>query len=513
MTGFAQGFRDGWGLVDNAKNNQLKKDQLEQSVINDDRDYSLAKQAAIDTAAYRKADLGIKQTSANNASALAIQRATNAGVVAGTNSINANIAKTKQDNLADPNSLERQELEATINAKKESTNASKASTEKLEQETKVATSQNLQTEAAIRLSNLWKTAKTADGRASDAFADEVAETYAANKGTMFNLGTILADTTTQGKQEIGVYMEDVRNGLDPIMSNNVKRAFSQSLGLNDSAAIGRQITSDWENAPEWVKKSKSRHMVKSQGLWDVSTGKDGNLNGLLYVLFEDENGDEYPYFPPLTAQRNNTDNKSLDLNLTTVTEVVAAQAHMGNSIKPLLKPMVKQARIREKYGNRTGDNGEDKFQKTVSTILETNRKAHQNGDNTYNLFGMTAEMSSLPPSTQLSETQIAEMKNNIEERLLFGAKVVPDQVRVEAWLESTTAQLKSSPFAPVEELTGKEKRKANGSAPARNLSDLIPEEKWTPQVVSELQGYYNEEGEIDDQEGLTKILSKAGWLD
>ena len=519
MSGFTDGFRTGYGIVSDAKDRELKKTQLENAQSNADRNFGAAEEDRKSTADYRAEDLRIKNINAGNdylykQGQLGIQ-----ATQAETANVTAKTAQTKSDRLNDPNSPESKKLIADIAAQEAATASSGAATKKTNQETTVAEANNRVTEAAILIDDVFTKSKSASGRVSNSFSDDLNAAYDGTKGTILSMGTMLSDTRVAGEQAVNVYMQDLQAGLEPEMSSQVKQAFSESLGLNDSRALGRQVTDEFKNAPKWM--HNKGLTIKSQGLWSVQADAKQNLSGQLYVFVEDKNGNEYPYFPPLTANRNNQDDKPLPLTLTEAVQATAAIAHMGNSIRPLLKPLAKQARIQKLYGNRTGDNGEEKFQTRVSSYLETNRKAIQNGDNTYNMIGMDVDMSKLPAGTVLSETQVAKMKNNIEERMLFGTKHTTDQERVEEWLKSTTTNLKSLPFSPAKEFDPKAKevdlkeakRKNKDLETPANLGALIPEEKWSPQLVSELAGYYDKNNQIEDQAGLTALLTQKGWIE
>ncbi len=62
----------------------------------------------------------------------------------------------------------------------------------------------------------------------------------------------------------------------------LKKAFTVALGLNNSKALGKEITSEWENAPQWMR-NKGGLRVESQGLYNVRADQQGKLTGDLYV--------------------------------------------------------------------------------------------------------------------------------------------------------------------------------------------------------------------------------------
>ena len=61
---FASGFSTGYGLVGSSLDRQMKKDQLEQSQENTERDFGLKETEAKRLAEYRGSELGIKRQNA-----------------------------------------------------------------------------------------------------------------------------------------------------------------------------------------------------------------------------------------------------------------------------------------------------------------------------------------------------------------------------------------------------------------------------------------------------------------
>jgi len=501
---FASGFTTGYGLVGTSLDRQMKREQLEQAQLNKERDYALKEQEADALSEYRASDLLIK---GQNASLDAEIKRGNLGInktKADTAKTQALTAEKKQDDLGDPNSLESKKILAEIASKNASTASSVAGTKKTNIETDRAQSDVDIYQSANNLSRIYDMLDGNRQPTSEELA-EIESIYQDNKFTHFNVGTVVARETELGNRAIGQYLQDMESGMNPEMSNQVKKAFTVALGLNNSRALGREVTDEFVNAPEWMHNKGYR--IESQGLYNATADSSGKLSGELYVWVKDDQGNQYPYPAPLTANRNNKDNKPLDLTLDDAIQSSAATAHMVSSVSPRIKPAVRQARIQAKYGNNRGDNGEEAFQKIVNNLLNTNVRAIQNGENTYNLFGMTGEMAQLPEGTILDEFQTAEMKSMIEEQLLFGARPENDQDRVDRWLETTSEQLKTLPF----ESGDTDNRK--GASKPRTLSDIIPDEKFGFRTTSILQGYYDEKtGEIEDQEGLTRQLVRMGWI-
>jgi hypothetical protein len=493
--GFADGFTQGFGLVNSVIDRQTKKEQLEQAQLNNERDFTAAEDERKRAAEYRASDLAIKSQNSLLDRELKQGQLANQTAQTDINKTKANTENLKQKQLTDPNSLASQAKQAEIDSKKATTKRAKFETERGQQDLDIYN-------AANNLSSIYTEMLASDGNPTSEQLERWEKIYQSNKFTQFNIGTVVAKQTEIGNQAIGQYLQDMQAGLNPEMSNDVKKAFTVALGLNNSKALGKEITSEWENAPQWMR-NKGGLRVESQGLYNVRADQQGKLTGDLYVWVKNDKGDQYPYFPPLTASRNNKDNKPLDLTLSDALQGVAGTAHMISQVAPVIRPAVRQARIQAKFGDNKGDNGQEAFQNRVTNILNTNVRAIQNGENTYNLFGLTEGMAELPQGTQLDETQVREMKMKIEEQLLFGSKPEPDQNRVDRWLKETTEALKKLPYQ-AEAAKGAEKR--------RTLGELIPEDKWSPRLVSELQGYFDEDGQIEDLEGLTEVLRKERWI-
>ena len=512
MAGFADGFKDGFGMVGQLKDRQLKKDQLEKAQSNADRTFGLEERKLEQTGSYNAGQLELKRGEAKTKSELDRIRLSTAKVNAETAQITAGTAEAKQARLDNPESPESQKIQADIASSKAATEKSQAETGKTVEGTLLAKTNRESQEAALRadwvlkLSEGYSAGSVDEQNSTDTQVAQINENIELNKGTRFDLLDISSTVKAEGRAETAQFFQDFAAGMNPSPSNRVMQSLSDTLGVNKSKSLGREITEEFTNAPEWMQGMR----VKSQGLWDVKAGREGNLSGTMFVFVENEKGEEFPYFPPLTQSRTMSDSKALNLTLDESMQAVAAQHHMIRAIGPAVRPRVKQARIRALYGNYEGDNGEESFQTKVSAIAETNRKAIMGGDNTVNLFQVSQDMASLPAGTELDATQMAKMRRNIEEGLLFNVDAKPAQDRVQAWIEQTTPILKSAPVPFAVKGSGKE-----------TLGELIPEEKWSPQLLSMLNGYYDEvknpktgavETVITDPDALVKVLKKTGWM-
>ena len=498
--GFADGFTQGFGLVNSVIDRQTKKEQLEQAQLNNERDFTAAEDERKKTSEYRASDLAIKSQNSLLDRELKQGQLANQTAQAEINKIKAKSAlvtaqmkKTEQDRLGDPNSPESQKLAAEIAAQEAATKSSVASTNKTNQETSVSAGQQKRFKSALNVDYVWKYSQNSNGLYDNQTLLDVEKKYQENKGTgMFNFGTLSADVHQRGMQEIGTFLQDSAAGLDPIMSPSIKRAFTTALGIDSSAAIGRTIDETFINAP--VALQNGNYKIVGQGIHSA-TVSEGKVGGQLFVevVNAEDPTDKQFYFPPLTESRSYMDSDNIQLNVDDVMSGVAGSAYFIQNVGTAIKPLVKQARILTKYGNDKGDNGVQNFQAEVTKIVETNRKAIQNGSNTESLFGGVD--SSLTREQQLKEPEMAAMKNRIEERLLFGAQEKPRQEEVERWLAETESALKGAKF----------------DESGQTLGQIISEEQWSPQLISSLNAQFDGEQPANPTE-LIRELKAKGYL-
>lgn len=496
--GFADGFRTGYGLVADNQDRELKKTQLENAQSNADRNFGAAEKDRAANAAYRAEDLRIKNINAGTDAAYKANQLRIQETTAGTANITAKTAQDKSDRLSDPNSLEYQQQQLEID---KLTLGIDQEQEALNQ----TIEDRIHVKAAGAFSKMYEVGNSGSGTATTAQLEEFGGAFMEQtKGTYFDIGHVVSAAETKGHIVTRQYLADLRDGLDPEMTNDVKRAFGTALNLGNSASVGKQITPEFTNAPKWMQEKGNK--IVSQGLYNVQADTNGELSGSLYVWTEDNKGREYPYFPPLTQNRSNRSNQPLNLTIDDVVTATAARAHMVQEVVPKMKPLARQAAIQNLYG-KNGDNGEAEFQNKVQKLLDTNIDGIQNGKNTQNFFAMNGDFANLPAGTALNTTQIAKMRRDIEEELLFGVKSEPDQDRVDRWLESTSNLLKSAPYTSGD---------SDGAQGSQTLLSLIGEQKWSPQILSNLQGYYDQDESgrlfIEDQEGLTNFLTEYGFL-
>ena len=97
----------------------------------------------------------------------------------------------------------------------------------------------------------------------------------------------------------------------------------------------------------------------------------------------------------------------------------------------------------------------------------------------------------------LDTQKLITTETRIEHEILYGPQnKKQDNVRVGEWFQETSAQLNNAPLP-------------NGFK--TNLGGVV-KGQWTPQNVSILQGYYNADGSIADEQGLIAALQKLKFI-
>lgn len=515
---FADAFQKGFGLAGNVADRELKKKQIadanEQARL--DREFEVKKENNLQD--YRAQDLGIKRQTQKDTHELALLNAGIKNIEAETALTKANTANLKAEQLLDPNSVESRLKETEI-AEKQSTIA------KRKQETDALQMEQNRMKGAVNVSNLYGYVNEANGMYSTEELVEIEKMYQANKDAgIFNLGTAAADIHQQSGQIIGTFFQDMANGVDVELTPKVARAFTTALGIDSSAAVGRRVDETFVNAPDHLK--NGNYVVRSQGLHSgkavtnmVTTNgqqsPQSSLTGEVWVEVENVNdpNDVQFYLAPLSESRSVKSSESLNLSLDDVAQASAATSYFLQNVGPAIKPAVKQARIQAKYGNAKGNNGVNEFEQRVVTILESNRKAIQNGANVSSLFGVDEEFAKLTGEQQLSEAEMAKMKNNIEERLLFGVQSIPTQTRVKEFLDTAKTSLMSQ---TVPMPTGQTR---NGKQVMKNvtLGQVINSEQWTDKLTVNLNGYFDvdESGQafLKDEQAFIAEMKRLGWYD
>jgi len=489
MAGFADGFRSGFGLISDVQDRELKREQIE-------ADAAFKKRQADDLAAYRKEDLRIKDLAQKSDAGLAAlrastaqQQAINAGVSGEAALLNAQTASTKANNATNPESIDYMIGQSQI-----AENKAQAENFKSQQAER---DQKLSREAgAFALQDLAKFAEAGNlnghGPSELAAIADLVETTEASQ--FHGVGYITSPATRRGLSAVNSFMGDVAAGNPAEMTPQLRSAFGAALGLNTSAAVGRQIDESFTNAPDWMKGKGLR--IKSQGLHEVGTVDGQTLGGTLYVLAEDGDGNLYPYFPPLTAKRNFADNKPLDLQMDDAMTAMAGTAHMIQEIGPKIERDVRAAKIYTDYGS-TKD-----FDAAVNAKLETVRKGIQSGATpNESMFFQQSGMANASVSEKLAFVDTDRYRREIEHEMLFGpTDDTSEQFKIQEWFEATSSALAGAPVPK--------------GVDAANLGELMNRSNasFNYQNASILQGYYNEDGEIEDSAGLIEQLNLLNLL-
>ena len=489
---FSEGFRTGFGLMSNVKDQQLKERRLEE-----DMKYRSETDAA--TADYRARDLDIKEKAQDSTDRLNTYRAETNRIKAGnqktateTAFINAQTAATKEKNLTNPDSIEYKEGLSEIDKNKaQQENYQSQADERNQELDRIASAERLQ-----RIYDLSLSAKT-NGLGPEQYK-EVADLISQNNDqSFFNVGYLTNPQTARSMAMVETYYQDVAAGTAGDMSPELRAAFGGALGLNQSAALGRVIDESFPNAPDWMKGKGLT--ISGQGLHQVGVGNDGKLSGSLYVLAQDDNGNLYPYFPPLTANRNFASNKPLNFDLEDTVKATAGVAHMAQKIGPAIQRDVREAMIHTKFGSQKD------FESAVTAELDLIRKGIQLGASQKDSLLVASMINSgVQAATQpekLSHLETMEFKRLVEHDMLFGpSDDTSEQFKIQDWFEDTSSALSDAPLPKA--------------IKAKNLGDLMSRNKleFNYQNASVLQGYYDENGNIEDAAGLLDQLKVLNLL-
>jgi hypothetical protein len=495
--GFAQGFQQGFGLMEGVKGRRLKEDMfentkekqaLDEQYRQDTLDFQKTQEQ--NTQDYRTQDLDYKRQSAESSAALSALNAQISQLNAQTAGTKADTANLEAKALLDPNSLVSKEKQAEI----DKAEADIASTEEA---TAVSRANRTEYQNAAILNRLYAISnRSNNGPLGESdLAQYQQDVEALTGGGRFDLGFILNPATEDSMVTIQNFVQNLSDGSDPEMTPEVVGAFDDMLGVGKSAAVGRTLDDTFVNAPDWMKDGK--HKVVSQGLHEVGSYDGQQFGGTMYVMVENqETGDVYPYFPPLTSNRSNKSNQPLSLTFDEAMQGTAGTAHMIRSVTPVLKEHAKQARVKTLFGDNKGDSGVDKFNAAVDRRLEEVRQGIQSGADPKSLMFMpNAENATV--SERLGYAETDENRRRIEHEILYGPKnKTQDNVRVSEWFQETSQALNNMPMP-------------NGFK--TNLGGVV-KGQWTPQNVSILQGYYNDDGTISDEKGLIAALQQLKFI-
>ena len=166
---------------------------------------------------------------------------------------------------------------------------------------------------------------------------------------------------------------------------------------------------------------------------------------------------------------------------------------MIQQIGPKISRDVRAAKIHTMYG------GNKDFDAAVTAKMETVRKGIQSGASPtqsalYGFGGGTV-------SEKLAFTKTDEYRREIEHEMLFGpSDDTSEQFKISDWFDQTSSALSSAPLPK--------------GIKAANLGDLMSKRnaEFNYQNASILQGYYDEDGNIEDAAGLIDQLKLLNLL-
>jgi hypothetical protein len=293
------------------------------------------------------------------------------------------------------------------------------------------------------------------------------------------------------------------------MSPEVLTAMTSALGLRSSAAVGRAVDESFVNAPDWMKTGDYR--VQRQGLYQVTSGDNSQLSGQLYVMVADGDGNEYPYFPPLTSGRSMTTGKPVTLDFDKGIQAMAGQAHMMNAVTPRLKRIAREAKIKANFGSPKGNSGVVKFNEAVEKKMTAyNAVATEGNGNNLDLLGISVPKNpdgSVNATAFKSAKSQMELRRAVEERMLFKPPSTSDHKTIKEFLTNQEELLRTAVVSSDE---------GDVSTTLGELLNRANTERLTPQAVSNLTGMFqlDENGipQPENPQELQKYLRKMGWL-
>lgn len=279
---FADGFTKGFGLIQDAKNSA--------------REAELRQQQLDDTAAYRNQMLGLEQANmeADNkyrSDTLAEQKRANQAAEEAA----ALAAENQQKNTAAQLDINKNKSQADL--EREERLAADAEAERqrkarLQLETDAARAMQEFTEQIRRVENGELAASSLDGVIQDIITR--------TEGSMFDLSTILDDTTLATAQQL---QTELQSGN--VSMQTLTRAANNFLSSSNKNGVGEEVNENFVNAPEWMR--KGGYTITNKQISELQEGKDADGNDVLYgkvrVTATDANGDEFYYTAPLTESR------------------------------------------------------------------------------------------------------------------------------------------------------------------------------------------------------------------
>jgi len=503
-SGFAEGFHQGFGLMEGVKDRRLKEDMFEQQKEQQGLDnlhrtgeLDFRKVQETNNQNYRKEDLAMKKRAAENSATLDEIKALTAQLNAEAAGRNALTALEKQQQQNDPNSLEYKKLQAEIDYKTAQTNQQTEVTE-------TAAANRSEYENAVILDNLSKLVAQADRRIlTEGEMTKVADYVQVLDGAgRFNVSDIVDPATRRGVDQVRIFMHELAQGRSPELTPALTNTMGQLIGIPKSKSRGMTVDQSFVNAPDWLKNKGYR--VVNQGLRSVSMNQDGTLGGNLWVQVENAEGDTQFYFPPYTESRTIGDTTGLNLTYDEAMQAMSGQAYMINSIAPQLEKPVRAARIKAEYGKSTDPSGRKSFDEAAQKMADSIRIGIQGGGSAPTWL-QKLDGSYAPATTAgktLDKAKSLEIRSHVEDYLLFGERNrEPSGTSVDEWVNETKQMLTSAPAPQVSN--------------ANSLGEIVGD-RWNDQNITTLNGFYDvdDQGQlyIPDEKALLEQLVKFNFL-
>jgi len=502
--GFAEGFKGGFGLVNDVIDRKNKQTNIEDAAETQKTQFGLTLDQKADeaaaTAAWRQEDLQIKRDAALRAAGLNATRAKTAGVTADTASINARTAQKKQDDLSDPTSLAYQIAKQEIDK-------GKIDQKELERKNAVATRQDNNFMAATRISELYKAVNDSGGIYSDALYDQAMEAVDLNKDTSFALGYLSSDEAQQDVAVLDEFIAGLATGGSVEASPKVLKAFDQTFNINQSANLGATINADFTNAPLAMQAGGKfgDYKIIGQGLYQLDNQTPAPVNGkqqpsaiggTLYVMTQNNQGQMIPYFPPLTSGRSNKNNTPLAINMDHALSATAGKAYMIQQVGAKIKPLVRDAVIKHRFGNNEGGNGVAEYNTEVKRIVDQSIRGLQGGSTNIYMGSDTG----LTNQQQLEPKEIDKMRARVQEHQVYGQVKEPQKQQVMDWLAAEESALKQF------------RVKGLRNRGEKTLGEIVPPNAWTPQLISALSTQIGEGKADTDGAATSELIDREQFL-
>lgn len=507
--GFAQGFQQGFGLMEGVKDRRLKEEQLEEqkkqtaldNEFREDTQKFREKQQS-DLNRYRTDNLNLQRDNQETKNQLDELRLKISEINANTAATNASVSKAASDALTDP-------THPNYKAKVLENEKQQADIDKVNEETRLATANRTEFDNAVVLGDLYELGLKAQNSGLDdleknLFVEQMG--LLSDKGR-FSLSTVLDPQQQRSAGIINSTLEKLASQQPVDASPDVVAAFGDVMGINKSAAVGRVIDDTFVNAPAFMKDGK--HVIEGQSLYGISSLSQGKFGGDIAVFVRNtQTGESYPYLAPLTSNRSMASNEAIDFTLDEVSKVAAGTHHMIRSVAPAISREAKDARIKELYGDNKGASGKKEFDEAVKATLQLQVDAIQNGAKPSSIPFMPTEVQAADINQQIGFLKSTEYKHLVEHDKLFGANNSAQKITdVQEWYQGASRALAKAPMPDVQKYSSLPLLQ---QFPA-TLGELLGDDMNIRNVAT-LHGYFNPDGSFADEKGLVEALKRLKFI-